>query len=84
MADFSGPVLSHASDPRLMGKGNKVAYEFDGNGLIGFLHSERSGVTNEEIAHTDSDGVHTPKAVYPGGRVVNYDWDEGRTGMALT
>jgi RHS repeat-associated protein len=75
--DFTPPILSSASDPRIDGVGTRIEYQFDPDTALGFLRKEKSLVTGATIAETASDGAHKPKVIYPGGpggqRVVKYE-----------
>ncbi|MBV6501492.1 MAG: hypothetical protein CJBNEKGG_04005 [Prosthecobacter sp.] len=74
---FGRPLMKHCVDPRLEGNGTSIEYTFDENGPVGFLSSEKSGVTGELIASTGSEGPHLTKAVYPSGRIVSYAYAPG-------
>jgi YD repeat-containing protein len=67
-------VLARARDPRYSGSGANIAYDFDPNTSVGFIRRERNGETNEIIAETSATGAHKPQEVYPGGRIVKYEY----------
>jgi RHS repeat-associated protein len=72
--DFTRPMLAVCSDPRYSGAGGEIAYEYDGDTALGFIRKEKNGITGDIIAETAHDSAHKPKAVYPNGKVVKYQY----------
>jgi len=73
-APFSRPLMTHCMDPRIRGNGTAIEYVYDLAGPIGFLKEERTGITGYVLGGTDFDDAQKPKAVYPGGRIVKYEY----------
>jgi YD repeat-containing protein len=72
--DFTRPLITDISDSRSVGNTPRIKYEYDPSGTLGFVKREKGGISNQTVAETDYDGAHKPKAVYPNGRVVKYQY----------
>ncbi len=74
-APFARPLMQHCTDPRIIGNGTSITYEFNELGPVGFVKSEKSALTSEVIASTGHTGPHNTRAIYPSGRLAKFAYD---------
>ena len=77
--DYNMPSLYTANDPRYTDPVKFVRYQFNGNTVVGFVTKETNQANGATIAEVKwGANEHTPKLVYPNGRVKKTVFSEGR------
>jgi len=81
--DYSMPVIDTTNDPRYSGPVKQARYNYSHHAVIGFVTDQYDHATGQLIVTVGWDGVHTPKLVYPNGKVHRFEFLSGNARRAI-
>ncbi len=75
--DYCMPVIDASNDPRYSGSVKQVRYDYDPNGVLGFVTDEYDNATGQLLVSVRWDGDRFPKLVYPNGKANRFEYSGG-------